>query len=595
MDKLAQDIKGSAWEKYLGKYYKLMADLEYDYDTENNYVPVGYLGFGNLNARKNYFGGVFDGQGHTISGLRIASSTNYHPVGVFGAVINGTVKNLNVAHCKFEKTGGSTIDFGGVAGWVEESASLIENCHVGDDVLISIDNYHNIINTGGVVGRITDGNIKGCTSKASWEVVDHSLNPDQGITYHEVRFGGIAGYAYQATISDCLYLNETQDMSDVGAQGILTYNQNATVTRCYFTCAPTSDKAYKVRFPDDNFAVNEGADAVYENSRLKTWEQGIFFDGDLYLTKDQKAALTCNDARYINGDKMADDVEIVPYEEGIQILGTDASVADPQARTTDFTMGTANTCIVASYILDADVDNSAKIASLSDAGETNITMRNLNLYADNKWNTICLPFDVELTTDDGKCNVLGDAFCNATVKELTSSSYADGTLTLNFTDVTDRMEAGKPYLIKFKNFGYRYTCWQNLVFLNPGISTVGEPKSTASNIAFVGTWAPVTLETDNKSVLYLDAYNTLHYPQADIPIKAFHAYFELIGVTAGDLSGDIKAFELNFDDDATGMNEEIKMKNEESDGAIYDLSGKLVNGKLPKGIYIKGGKKVLIK
>ena len=595
MDKLAQDIKGSAWEKYICKHFKLMADLEYDYDTENNYVPVGYLGFGNFNARKNYFGGIFDGGGHTISGLRIASSSSYHPLGVFGAVINGTVKNLNVEHCKFEKVGGTVIDCGPIAGWVEESASLIEDCHVGDDVMISIDNYHNTLSTGGVVGRITDGCIKGCTSKAWWQVVDHSLNPDQGITYHEVRFGGIAGYAYQATISDCLYLNETQDMSDVGAQGILTYNQNATVTRCYFTCAPTSDKAYKVRFPDANFNVNEDTEAIYENSRLKTWEQGIFFDGDLYLTKDQKAALTCDDARYTNGDKMADDVEIVPYEEGIQILGTDATIADPHARTTDFTMGTANTCIVASYILDADADNSAKIASLTDAGETNITMRNLNLYADNKWNTICLPFDVELTTDDGKCNVLGNAFCNAIVKELTSSSYADGTLTLNFTDVTDRMEAGKPYLIKFKNFGYRTIHWQSLVFLNPNVSVTDQPKSTASNIAFVGTWAPDTLETDDKSVLYLAPNNTLHYPGADIPIKAFHAYFDLIGITAGDLSGDIKAFVMNFDDDATGMNEVLRVESEESNGAIYDLSGKIVNGKLPKGIYIKGGRKVLIK
>ena len=384
-------------------------------------------------------------------------------------------------------------------------------------------------------------------------------------------------------------------MSDVGAQGILTYNQNATVTRCYFTCAPTSDKAYKVRFPDANFNVNEDTEAIYENSRLKTWEQGIFFDGDLYLTKDQKAALTCDDARYTNGDKMADDVEIVPYEEGIQILGTDATIADPHARTTDFTMGTANTCIVASYILDADADNSAKIASLTDAGETNITMRNLNLYADNKWNTICLPFDVELTTDDGKCNVLGNAFCNAIVKELTSSSYADGTLTLNFTDVTDRMEAGKPFLIKFKNFGYRTIYWQSLVFLNPNVSVTDQPKSTASNIAFVGTWAPDTLETDDKSVLYLAPNNTLHYPGADIPIKAFHAYFDLIGITAGDLSGDIKAFVMNFDDDATGMNEVLRVESEESNGAIYDLSGKIVNGKLPKGIYIKGGRKVLIK
>lgn len=42
-------------------------------------------------------------------------------------------------------------------------------------------------------------------------------------------------------------------------------------------------------------------------------------------------------------------------------------------------------------------------------------------------------------------------------------------------------------------------------------------------------------------------------------------------------------------DDPTGINEELSMKNEESD-AIYNLAGQRV-GKAKKGIFIKGGKK----
>ena len=55
-------------------------------------------------------------------------------------------------------------------------------------------------------------------------------------------------------------------------------------------------------------------------------------------------------------------------------------------------------------------------------------------------------------------------------------------------------------------------------------------------------------------------------------------------------------------DDATSMNEELRMRNEESDAAIYDLSGRKLNGQSStfnvqsrKGIFIKDGRKELHK
>ena len=56
-----------------------------------------------------------------------------------------------------------------------------------------------------------------------------------------------------------------------------------------------------------------------------------------------------------------------------------------------------------------------------------------------------------------------------------------------------------------------------------------------------------------------------------------------------------------FGEDATSINEELRVKNEESAGAVFDLSGRKVangkwlNGKLPNGVYIINGKKVVIK
>ena len=49
---------------------------------------------------------------------------------------------------------------------------------------------------------------------------------------------------------------------------------------------------------------------------------------------------------------------------------------------------------------------------------------------------------------------------------------------------------------------------------------------------------------------------------------------------------------LSFEDDATSLSEELRTKSEESDGAVYDLSGRHVQ-KPTKGIYLVNGKKVL--
>ena len=50
------------------------------------------------------------------------------------------------------------------------------------------------------------------------------------------------------------------------------------------------------------------------------------------------------------------------------------------------------------------------------------------------------------------------------------------------------------------------------------------------------------------------------------------------------------------EDEATAINEELRVKNEESAGAVFDLSGrKVANGKLPNGVYIINGRKVVIK
>ena len=85
---------------YVGKYFKLMNDISFVYeglgDTESNFTAIGTYGDNNYNDR--YFGGHFDGDGHTISGIRIYRggkdlADKYQ--GLFGYIAQGAeVKNV---------------------------------------------------------------------------------------------------------------------------------------------------------------------------------------------------------------------------------------------------------------------------------------------------------------------------------------------------------------------------------------------------------------------------------------------------------------------------------------------------------------------
>lgn len=101
------------------------------------------------------FGGVFDGGGHTISGLELTGS--YSPAGLFGILQPGAVvKNLHVSGTVAPSgKGGET---GGIAG---RSGGLIENCSFSG----VIDGDSGV---GGVAGvNEPRGEVRGCTASGT--------------------------------------------------------------------------------------------------------------------------------------------------------------------------------------------------------------------------------------------------------------------------------------------------------------------------------------------------------------------------------------------------------------------------------------------
>jgi len=171
---------------YSGTYFKLDADITFthttDWDdassTENNFVAIGNPSDGN----NTKFGGIFDGCGHTVSGIRI-----YYPsesnLGLFGSILNATVKNVSLTDTRI--TGKNNM--GGIAG--TSQSSDIDNCHVSATValhaVVDDSQFH-----GGIVGlnwktTSADARVLNCTSSAR---LTKSGNPSNCGWW-----GGIAG------------------------------------------------------------------------------------------------------------------------------------------------------------------------------------------------------------------------------------------------------------------------------------------------------------------------------------------------------------------------------------------------------------------
>ncbi len=230
-------------------------------------------------------------------------------------------------------------------------------------------------------------------------------------------------------------------------------------------------------------------------------------------------------------------------------------------------------------------DNTDVITLLDQAQRNNITLTGRTLYKDGDWNTLCLPFDVTDFTNTPleKATVME-------LKVLESSLDSDGKLTLNFNNALS-IEAGKPYIVKWAS-------GDNIV--NPVFNGVrirkDDPTTVTSNdklVQFIGIYGPETLPGNNASNLYLGADNNLYWPDQDVNLGAFRAYFHV------SLSGEqlVREIRMNLDGDMVTEIHSVSGKRlavSETAG-WFDLFGRKLNGKpTVPGIYYNKGKKIAI-
>lgn len=207
---------------------QICAVLTDDIDLgDKEWTPIGIPASGYITEA---YAGTFDGQNHTISGLRINTSSAFY--GLFYCVYGGTVKNVNVKG-NVATTGNTA---GGIVGKLQ--GGTVENCSF-DGSVIAKGNYvggivANIVtnseaastitgccNSGEINGKYAGGILGYTTAKAT---ISHCYNT--GTINGTTRSAGISGQQTTGNISYCYNIGSS-------ASGIYGFS-NASITNCYY-------------------------------------------------------------------------------------------------------------------------------------------------------------------------------------------------------------------------------------------------------------------------------------------------------------------------------------------------------------------------
>jgi hypothetical protein len=198
--------KVNTGNNYSGKYFKLVSNIVLN-DTSNwktwgtNSPKNEWTAIG---TEKNKFSGIFDGGGHTVSGVYINKTIDYQ--GLFGYVSNGQIKNIGVIESYIK--GGSSV--GGIVGLIN---GTVDNCYNSGEVSGNE-------RVGGVVGWGSGGEVEKC----------YNIGTVRGT---QIYVGGVVGWIGASKIYGCYNTGEIIGAGNCvgGLAGAI--NNNGVVTSSF--------------------------------------------------------------------------------------------------------------------------------------------------------------------------------------------------------------------------------------------------------------------------------------------------------------------------------------------------------------------------
>lgn len=166
-----------------GLYFKQITDIDL---AEINWIPIGSYA-----NKTEIFKGHYDGDGHTISGLKVEVDGAY--TGLFGRIVGATVKNLNVKGSLVTSTlAGKSVYAGGIVAYGIDGVKII-NC-TSDVERVSG------TTSGGIVGRLQNS-----TANVDWcELIGcFAYGNIEGLDVKDTFAGGVIGVAGATYVKYC--------------------------------------------------------------------------------------------------------------------------------------------------------------------------------------------------------------------------------------------------------------------------------------------------------------------------------------------------------------------------------------------------------
>ncbi len=210
----------------------------------------------------------------------------------------------------------------------------------------------------------------------------------------------------------------------------------------------------------------------------------------------------------------------------------------------------------------------------------------------NSWSTICLPFAMtEAQTKEVFGNDVQLAEFLGADSEFDDADNCTG-IQVNFSSVST-IEANTPYIIKVSSAVNEFTLDGVNVTPEEGDACIefDNGKSGSRRIVYSGFYGTYHAETElNEYTLFLSD-GRFWYSNGLTKMRGYRAYFEFLDVLTEVENASVKMF-VNIDgEEETGI-ENVNV-NDNLNSTIFDLSGRKLDKKPQKGVYIVNGKKIL--
>ena len=169
----------------------------------NGWKPLGY---------NDSFVGHYDGNNKSIINLKSIGTEEYETPSLFGAIENGSVKNLAITDVDIQ----GVCDVAAIAGYINDA--VIDNCHSSGN--INAQRYE----AGGLVGYAEELDISNSYSEAK-VTTQHCFETDYSCT------GGLIACLDEGTVTNCYATGDVEGTNEIG--GLIGSVYNAKIEQCF--------------------------------------------------------------------------------------------------------------------------------------------------------------------------------------------------------------------------------------------------------------------------------------------------------------------------------------------------------------------------